>query len=144
MAFADSPIITHSADETERWAEEFSQTLGAGSVIALVGELGAGKTVIAHGIGRGLGVRETVISPSFNYVLEYRGRLQLFHADLYRIEGAETFRALGLDEYLDRGGVFLIEWAERVRELLPPETIWIAIAPNGETERHITIKRGRA
>jgi tRNA threonylcarbamoyladenosine biosynthesis protein TsaE len=81
-----------------------------------------------------------VISPSFNYILEYRGRLQLFHADLYRIENSDTFSALGLDEYLDRDGVFLIEWAERVKDLLPPETIWIEITPGAsETERTIYV-----
>ena len=133
-------IITHSPAETESWAEEFAATLKGGEVVALLGELGAGKTVIAKGIGKGLGVSEEVISPSFNYLLEYRGRLQLFHADLYRIDGPQAFRALGLEEYLDRGGVLVIEWAERVRDLLPPDTIWIEIAP-GDGERRISVRR---
>ena len=137
-----SVILTHSPSETESWAAEFAATLKGGEIIALTGDLGAGKTVIAKGIGRGLGVREEVLSPSFNYLLEYRGRLQLFHADLYRIDGLQAFRALGLDEYLDRGGVLLIEWAERVKDSLPPETIWIEITPGeGDQERHISIRR---
>lgn len=134
--------ITHTPNETRLWAAQLARGFEGGEVIALVGDLGTGKTVIAKGIGRGLDVREEVISPTFNYVLEYRGRLQLFHADLYRIEGPATFRAMGLDEYFDRGGVFLIEWAERVREILPEDTIWIEIEPGaGPNERRITLKR---
>jgi tRNA threonylcarbamoyladenosine biosynthesis protein TsaE len=145
MSKTSKVFTSHSATETEHWAERLAATLEPGTVIALTGQLGAGKTVIARGIGRGLGVPETVISPSFNYLLEYKGRLQLFHADLYRIEGTTAFHALGLDEYLDRNGVFLIEWAERIRELLPLETTWIDIAPGqGEQERRIALKRGSA
>jgi tRNA threonylcarbamoyladenosine biosynthesis protein TsaE len=136
-----SGFLSHSPSETESWAAEFAATLKGGEIIALTGELGAGKTVIAKGIGKGLGVREEVLSPSFNYLLEYRGRLQLFHADLYRIDGPQAFRALGLDEYLDRGGVLLIEWAERVKDSLPPDTIWIEIAPGGsDQERRISLR----
>ena len=138
-------ILTHSPSETVSWAAEFAATLKGGEIIALTGELGAGKTVIAKGIGKGLGVREEVLSPSFNYLLEYRGRLQLFHADLYRIDGTQAFRALGLDEYLDRGGVLLIEWAERVKDSLPPETIWIEITPGAsDQERRISVRRNNA
>jgi tRNA threonylcarbamoyladenosine biosynthesis protein TsaE len=134
-------IITRSDAETREWAEQLAHSLNPSSVVALVGELGAGKTVIAKGIGHGLGVKEDVISPTFNYVLEYAGRLPLFHADLYRIDGAATFRAMGLDEYFDREGVFVIEWAERVREILPPETIWITLEVDSD-ERRIRVRRG--
>jgi len=139
-----SEILTHSPSETESWAAEFAKKLRGGEIVALTGELGAGKTVIAKGIGKGLGVREEVLSPSFNYLLEYRGRVQLFHADLYRIDGPQAFRALGLDEYLDRGGVLLIEWAERVKDSLPPETIWIEItAGEYDQERRISVTRNK-
>ena len=115
--------------------------LAAGSVLALYGELGAGKTVVAKGIGRGLGVTDEIISPTFNYILEYSGRLPLFHADLYRIDNAAGFQALGFDEYFDRGGIFLIEWPERVRELLPPGTLWVSIMPGDNPgERTITVR----
>jgi tRNA threonylcarbamoyladenosine biosynthesis protein TsaE len=144
LTMFDAQILTHSPSETESWAADFARKLKGGEIVALTGELGAGKTVIAKGIGKGLGVPEEVISPSFNYLLEYRGRLPLFHADLYRIEDADTFRALGLDEYFDRGGVFVIEWAERVREILPPDTLWIEIAPGDDPDaRRITLERGR-
>ena len=137
----DETIVTQSPRETLEWAERFARSLSPGSVIALVGELGAGKTVIAKGIGRGLGIRDEVISPTFNYILEYAGRFPLFHADLYRIEDVETFQAMGLEEYFDRGGVFVIEWAERVRVILPPETIWITLESNGN-HRHLHVTCG--
>jgi len=138
---AEEIIITRSAQETREWAERFAHSLNPGAVIALVGELGAGKTVIAKGIGNGLRVTDEVISPTFNYILEYEGRLPLFHADLYRLEDVRTFQAMGLDEYFDRGGVFVIEWAERVREILPPDSIWITLELNGD-ERHIHVRHG--
>ena len=138
---AEEIIITRSAQETREWAERFAHSLNPGAVIALVGELGAGKTVIAKGIGNGLRVTDEVISPTFNYILEYEGRLPLFHADLYRIEDVRTFQAMGLDEYFDRGGVFVIEWAERVRGIMPPDSIWITVEPNGD-ERHIQVRYG--
>ena len=134
-------IVTRSAEETLKWAEQFAHSLTPGTVIALTGELGAGKTVIAKGLGRGLGVKEDVISPTFNYVLEYAGRVPFFHADLYRIEAVATFEAMGLDEYFDREGVFVIEWAERAATILPPGTIWITLEPDGGARR-IHVRRG--
>ncbi|MCC6475611.1 tRNA (adenosine(37)-N6)-threonylcarbamoyltransferase complex ATPase subunit type 1 TsaE [bacterium] len=135
-------LLTHSTEETEQWAERFAQRLQDGDVAALRGELGAGKTVIARGIGRGLGVREQVISPTFNYVLEYEGRLPLFHADLYRIDDAAQFVALGLEEYFHRGGIFLIEWAERIESLLPKNRydVLLELGDPGN-ERRITVTK---
>lgn len=132
-------FVSNSPAETEAWAERFAEKLSPGSVLALIGELGAGKTVVARGIGRGLDVTEQIVSPTFNYVLEYSGRLPLFHADLYRIDNADTFLAMGLDEYFDRGGVFLIEWAERIDSLLPETALMLNLA-EGEsaTERILT------
>ena len=138
-------LHTSSTQETSEWAEQFAREFVAPLTVALIGQLGAGKTVIAKGIGRALGVREPVISPSFNYVLEYEGRVPLFHADLYRIEDALTFRAMGLEEYFDLKGIFVIEWAERVRDLLPDDTVWIEFT-TGEhpDERQIQIRRGHS
>ncbi len=136
-------VTTHSPEETRKWAERFAHSLAGRTVIALIGELGAGKTVIAKGLGRGLGVKDDVISPTFNYVLEYAGRVPFVHADLYRIENAATFRAMGLDEYFDTPGVFVIEWAERVQEILPPETIWMTVTPGDDgATRRIQVRRG--
>ncbi len=142
-AIIDDTVITHSAEETREWAERFAHSLAPRTVIALTGELGAGKTVIAKGLGRGLGVKDDVISPTFNYVLEYAGRMPFVHADLYRIANAATFQAMGLDEYFDTTGVFVIEWAERVQELLPRETIWMSLTPeDGGLTRRIQVRRG--
>jgi tRNA threonylcarbamoyladenosine biosynthesis protein TsaE len=136
---------SHSPAETLAWAEQFAKTLAPGSIVALFGDLGAGKTVIAKGIGRGLGIVDDVISPTFNYILEYAGAIPLFHADLYRLDGAVTFEAMGFDDYFDRGGVFLIEWAERVRNLLPADCICVNITPgSGESDRLITVTKGRS
>jgi tRNA threonylcarbamoyladenosine biosynthesis protein TsaE len=89
-------------------------------------------------------VREAIISPTFNYVLEYPGRLPLFHADLYRIDSPEVFRAMGLDEYFERRGIYLIEWAERILNLLPESATIISITEGEtETDRILTIRRAR-
>ncbi|MBI5060280.1 tRNA (adenosine(37)-N6)-threonylcarbamoyltransferase complex ATPase subunit type 1 TsaE [candidate division KSB1 bacterium] len=134
-------ITTHSVAETLVWAEGFAKTLQPGAVLALTGELGAGKTVVAKGIGRGLGVTAEIISPTFNYILEYTGRLPFIHGDMYRLAGAATFVGMGFAEYLDRGGVVVLEWAERVREVLPPNTIWLTLVRVTEQERLITVHR---
>ncbi len=125
-------MITHSVEETLAWAEEFSKRLRSGDVVCLSGELGAGKSVVARGIGKGLGVKEDILSPTFNYVLEYEGRVPMFHADLYRLEDADGFIALGLEEYFERDGIFLIEWPDRIPDLLPANCyhIHLDILPN--------------
>lgn len=125
------------------FGKTFVSRLRPGSIIALVGPLGAGKTTLVQGFGAGLEVREAITSPAFNYLFEYSGRLPLYHADLYRIESAREFLALGLDEYFDREGIFVIEWAERIADILPPSTITIHLRPLGEgDEREITVRQG--
>ena len=101
-------MITRSVEETLAWAESLAQRLGPGDVVCLSGELGAGKSVIARGVGRGLGVTDEIVSPTFNYVLEYAGRVPFFHADLYRLQGIKDFVALGLEAYFVRDSVFVI------------------------------------
>ncbi len=134
-------VTTHSQEQTEAWAQSFASSLMGGAIVALIGELGAGKTVIARGIGRGLEVKDSIISPTFNYVLEYSGKLPLYHADLYRIDSTDVFTAMGLDEYFERDGVFLIEWAERILDLLPKSAIIITIDETDKpADRIITIR----
>lgn len=97
-------------------------------VFALVGDLGVGKTVFTKGFAQGLGIREDVSSPTFTLVNEYHeGRLPFYHFDLYRIEEAEELDMIGFEEYIYGRGVTLVEWANRVRDLLPPETVWVTI-----------------
>ena len=101
-------FVSHSEEETLRWAEEFAKSLAAGDTVLLEGEMGAGKTVLAKGIARGLGVRSEVTSPTYAYINSYEeGRLPLFHFDCYRIPSEDYARALGFEEYFSAGGVCL-------------------------------------
>ncbi|VAW38124.1 tRNA threonylcarbamoyladenosine biosynthesis protein TsaE [hydrothermal vent metagenome] len=133
-------FVTSTARETEELGMRLAKGLSAGSVVALSGELGAGKTVLARGIARGLGVEGYLKSPSFTIVNEYReGRLPLYHIDLYRLsEGAQDASAevqadeLGLEEYLYGDGVCVIEWAERALSLIPDEAVRVTITYGAE------------
>ena len=117
-----------SAAETAAIAEEIGRSAPAGTVLALKGDLGAGKTVFAQGVAKGLGISEAVDSPTFTILKIYEGgRLPLYHFDVYRLEDADEMGELGLDEYLDGDGLCLIEWAELIADILPPDTIYITI-----------------
>ncbi|MBI5117944.1 tRNA (adenosine(37)-N6)-threonylcarbamoyltransferase complex ATPase subunit type 1 TsaE [Candidatus Poribacteria bacterium] len=120
--------VTHSPEQTMALGETFGRLLGRGDVVALIGDLGAGKTVFAQGLAKGLGVSpdEYVSSPSFTLVNQYKGRVPVFHVDTYRLASETEMVALGYEEYFDPNGVTIIEWADKVRSLLP--------------ERHITIR----
>ena len=108
-------FISHSPAETEALGEKLGRTVARGQVIALSGDLGAGKTQFVRGLARGLGFAGRVHSPTFTLVNEYGGgRLKLFHLDLYRLETAEQVRSAGIEEYLSPDGVSVIEWAERI------------------------------
>lgn len=110
-------FISHSPAETELLGEQWGRAAQRGWVIALSGDLGAGKTQLVKGLARGLGVAMRVHSPSFTLVNEYGGgRLRLFHLDLYRLETPEQIHSAGLEEYLQPDGVSVIEWAERLAE----------------------------
>jgi tRNA threonylcarbamoyladenosine biosynthesis protein TsaE len=109
-------FISHSPAETESLGEKFGRAAERGLVIALSGELGAGKTQLVKGIARGLGITERVHSPTFTLVNEYGGgRLKLFHLDLYRLETREEMLSSGVEEFLQPDGVAVIEWAERLK-----------------------------
>jgi tRNA threonylcarbamoyladenosine biosynthesis protein TsaE len=106
-------IISHSPSETEALGESWGRSAQHGLVVALSGDLGAGKTQLVKGLARGLGIAERVHSPTFTLLNEYGGgRLKLFHLDLYRLETTAQIHAAGLDEYLQPDGVAVIEWAE--------------------------------
>ncbi len=132
--------ITHSPDETRRFAAMLAETLQPGAVIALHGDLGAGKTCFAQGLAQGLGVQRDVVSPTFTLVGEHPGRrLRMSHIDLYRIHSVREALNLGIDDYLDSDGVTVIEWAERIASILPEKTIHIRLEPGDEpNERIIT------
>ena len=111
-------FISHSPEETESLGESWGRTAQHGLVIALSGELGAGKTQLVKGLARGLGITARVHSPTFTLVNEYAGgRLKLFHLDLYRLESPGHVLSAGLEEFLQPDGVAVIEWAERIYDL---------------------------
>lgn len=127
-------FVSHSEEETLAFAEEYAKTLKAGDVVCLDGEMGAGKTVFAKGVARGLGISEEVTSPTYAYVNSYQGRL--FHFDCYRVESEGYAEALGFSEYFDMGGICLVEWSENIRGLLPNTVKRVRIAGTGN-EREI-------
>ncbi len=116
--------------------------------MALLGDLGSGKTCMIQGICEGLGVARPVTSPSFILVNEYTGEdaagnaLPVYHFDLYRLSGPDDVVDLGWDDYVDRGGVCLIEWSDRAAELLPARTVTVEIEAPERCVRHITLKQG--
>lgn len=118
---------TGSAAETMSLGRRLAGQLRAGSVVAFRGELGSGKTTMIKGVCAGLGVTETVKSPSFVIVTEYAGRLPIFHLDLYRIGSEPEVEGLGLEEYFEAGGVCLVEWAERCESRLPPDAVRVEL-----------------
>ncbi len=131
------------ADERalERFGIALAEVLLPGTVVGLLGTLGAGKTRLVQAVAVALGVpREAVTSPTFVLVNEYRqGRLPLFHFDAYRLRDEDEFLELGPDEYFESGGVCFIEWADRVTPLLPDDRIEITLEVTGETTREVTI-----
>ncbi len=111
-------FVSHSEEETLAWAEAFAKTLRAGDTVLLIGEMGAGKTVLAKGIARGLGVSSEVTSPTYAYINSYEGEIPLYHFDCYRVPSEDYARALGFEEYFG-SGVCLVEWSENIASLLP-------------------------
>ena len=134
-------VISASDRETEALGEELARRLQPGDVVALYGDLGAGKTAFVRGLARGLEVAEPVSSPTFTIVNEYPGRLSLFHFDMYRLSGPEELFDIGWEDYLERGGVCAVEWSENVADALT-EAITVTIEKTGEESRHITIEGG--
>ena len=114
--------------ETENFGRRLGESLSAGDVVAMVGDLGTGKTTLTGYIARGLGIKETVSSPTFTIIKEYNsGRLPLYHFDVYRIGDPEDLFNIGADEYFDGDGVCVVEWADLVSEELPENSKYIFI-----------------
>ena len=129
-------FTTGSSEQTERFGEALSKYLEAGTVIALDGDLGAGKTCLTRGIAKGMGSEDPVASPTFTIVNEYSGgRLMLFHFDTYRLSGEDDFYASGFDEYFTKDGVCVIEWGGVIEGALPKDTMKMQISGNGDERR---------
>ena len=134
----DSKILSHSPAQTRRMGERLGRLLKGGEVLAVCGDLGAGKTCFIQGLAKGLGVRETYLpSPTFIFIQKYDGRVVFYHADLYRIDRASDAEGLGLLECFDQKSVSAIEWAEKALEYLPALRITVRIKNRGAKDRQL-------
>ncbi len=139
-------IRLKNTNETLKLGEIIGKSLNPGSIIALVGDLGAGKTVLVKGIAKGLGVDEEPNSPTFVIMNQYEGRIPLYHFDLYRVSSEEELFGIGYDEFFFGEGVAAVEWADRVQDIFPEHTINIEIkipepgSEDSETIRDISIE----
>lgn len=143
----DVKFFTNSEHSTEQIAFDLAQKIEFGSVIALIGNLGTGKTVFARGFAKGLGIKDIVCSPTFNIVREYpcKNSNWLYHMDLYRINDSEAALAFGIEEYINNPkSITLIEWSERISDILPADMISVEIKRLNDTDREIIITRHTA
>ena len=133
-------IILPDAEATVAFGREFVTTVGNGDIIAITGDLGAGKTHFVKGMAAGLGGDIVVTSPTFTLVHEYPcDRKPLFHFDFYRLESAEEVRDIGFDDYVDGGGIIAIEWADKFPELLPDYTRWVHFRHRPDGTREVEV-----
>jgi tRNA threonylcarbamoyladenosine biosynthesis protein TsaE len=139
-ARATRHLTAESAEATRRLGARLGRAARAGEVVALYGDLGAGKTCFAQGVAAGLGVEGPVTSPTFIMIAEHAGRLPLYHVDLYRTDRLDEVLALGLDELLDGEGVTVVEWAEKAEPILPARTVRVRIRGAGEEPREIEVE----
>lgn len=132
-------IETASAKETIALGQKIGRSLKTRDILALYGTLGAGKTTLIQGIAQGLGVKDYVTSPTFILINEYKGRYPFFHVDLYRLENLDEIEDLGILEYFEKDGVCVIEWAEKMEELLPFNVKRIKLETVDENRRKIEV-----
>jgi tRNA threonylcarbamoyladenosine biosynthesis protein TsaE len=132
-------LTSHSPEETQSFGKELGHLTRAGDVILLMGNLGAGKTCITQGIAWGLDIDGYARSPSFVVVNEYKGRLPMYHIDLYRLDNIAEIADLGLDDYLYGKGLCVVEWADKALDLMPPQNLLIKIELLGENERELEL-----
>ncbi len=135
-------FCSNSPQETQALGEKIAATLHGGEVIALYGGMGMGKTAFTRGLAAGMGIASGVSSPTFALVQEYPGgRLPLYHFDMYRVDSWEDLESTGFFDYLESGGVLVIEWSENIEGALPKEKITISIAQGeGEQQRVLRVE----
>jgi tRNA threonylcarbamoyladenosine biosynthesis protein TsaE len=131
-------LYTRDSNETDQFAAKFASFLRPGDVIALEGDLGAGKTTFTKGLARGLEIKKTVNSPTFTIIKEYHGRMPLYHMDVYRV--ADSFEDLGFDEYFEGEGVTVVEWAHLIEEQLPANRLTVFLYQEGHEKRKIVFE----
>lgn len=130
--------ISEDSFQTILFGEKIGRLLKPNDVILLIGDLACGKTTMTKGIGKSLGVRQVINSPTFTIVKEYEGSLPLYHLDLYRLDGIQN--DFDLEEYFDKNGVCVVEWPYQVKELLPKEYLKIEMERMDESRRKITLQ----
>lgn len=131
---------THNYAETMAFGEALGGKLRAGDVVALFGDLGAGKTTLTKGIARGMNLEEDVHSPTFTLIHEHLGQTPLYHVDLYRLASEEEVESIGIEEYVYGDGVTVIEWADRMKTMLPIERLDIELRMKGDDERLLVLE----
>ena len=131
---------SRSEAETEEIGSRLAKALPDGAVVAMYGDLGAGKTAFVRGMARGMGLNCRVSSPTFTIVNEYLGERELIHFDMYRLSGADELFEIGWEDYLNRGAVCAVEWSEKVRDAFFGDEITVTIEKLSDTERQITIE----
>lgn len=137
-------FLTNCPEETKKLGEKIGEKLKGDEIIALFGELGAGKTTLIKGIVVGFGIKKVVKSPSFVMITEYEeGRKKIYHIDLYRLRGEKETEEIGLFDYLNYPGVKVIEWADKVENFLPKGTIRINLRIISEKKREIIINNDK-
>ena len=142
---SDITLISRSAEDTQIIGKIIGENLSNGDVVALIGELGSGKTCITQGIARGIGVPEEyqITSPTFTLINEYPGKTILYHVDIYRLSGSQDLEDMGYEEYFYTDGIIVIEWAEKIKELLPEDCFYIHLRYLDENKRELKISGHR-
>ena len=135
-------FISRSEAQTEAVGEQFAKNLADGTVVAMYGDLGAGKTAFVRGMARGMGLTCRVSSPTFTIVNEYCGERELIHFDMYRLNDSDELFDIGWEDYLARGAVCAVEWSEKVDDAFYGDEPVVRIEKLGDTERKITIEEG--
>lgn len=133
-------IISKSVADTENAGAAFARSLKPGTVVAMYGDLGAGKTAFVRGMAKGLGSASRVTSPTFTIVNEYDGDTELFHFDMYRLKSSDELFDIGWEDYLGRGGICVVEWSENVRDAFDGTEISVTIEKLSESERKLIVE----
>ena len=142
VALSMATFTSNSVDDTIAFAREWSRSLAPNDVVALVGDLGAGKTHFVKGLLQGLASADEVTSPTFTLIHEYRsGRLPVFHFDFYRLQHLAEIEEIGFDDYLEEGGIAVVEWADRFPQVFPERTHWLRLEASSATTRTINEAR---
>ena len=136
-------MVLKGLKETEEFGERLGSLLQGGDILSLMGDLGAGKTTLTKSIGKGLGVEDYITSPTFTLINEYKGRVWVYHFDVYRLEDEEDLLDLGYEDYFYSNGVTIIEWADKIEDILPQNRINIKIEKGKELDDRIITLSGK-